>query len=251
MTGSRARGRTARPATANPVQRHGRPQCARRPARSRRRDRQAVGSAGANRGPLSRRQRGLRSLRELLHQGHAAGRRPGGLDPPHGAQAPGRGAHRLDLVHALRRRRGRAAGDEGHRAGGRGLGAGGRLHRGRRRACSSPGARGARCEHARARGELGPALRGRAGGLPAPALRVPLRRAAAEDQVPLPLSRRPLLGRGDGRRRAARARGLAGDDRPQLGRRARRALDLDPGERVRRRRRATSTPRSAGSRSAR
>ncbi len=97
-----------------------------------------------------------------------------------------------------------------------------------------PGAARGELEHARARGELGPAVRGRAGGLPASAVSVSLQRAAAQDQVPLPLSRRPLHGRGHRRGRAVRARGLAGHDRPQLGGRARRALDVDPGERVRR-----------------
>ena len=47
----------------------------------------------------------------------------------------------------------------------------------------------------------------------------------------------------DDRRRGDRDRRLAGDDRPQLGRRARRALDLDPGPGPRRQRRRLSRHR--------
>ena len=55
----------------------------------------------------------------------------------------------------------------------------------------------------------------------------------------------------DRRRRSDRARGVAGDDRPQLGHRARRALGLARGHRVRGRARApTSTPARRGSSSA-
>ena len=79
--------------------------------------------------------------------------------------------------------------------------------------------------------------------VPPPPLRPPVRRAAATDQVPEPLS----AARGstarltvDGER--VELAGVAGDDRPQLGRRARRALGVDPGrEPGRRGGRATST----------
>ncbi len=104
-----------------------------------------LGSAGANRGALPGGRRRVRSLRELLHQGHPPRGRPGGLDPPHRAQAAGRGARGLDLVHPLRRRRARPAGDEGDRAGRRGLGAARRHHRGR--------GRGARARAGAGRGE--------------------------------------------------------------------------------------------------
>ena len=81
---------------------------------------------------------------------------------------------------------------------------------------------GARCQ-------LGPDLLRRPRALPPSAARLPLPRAAPQDQVPEPLPGRGLR-RGDrAGRRADRGRGLARHDRPQLGRRARRALGLGPG----------------------
>ena len=55
------------------------------------------------------------------------------------------------------------------------------------------------------------------------------RSQAPEDEVPQPLPGRGLQRAARGGRRADRGRRLARDDRPQLGRRARRALGLDPG----------------------
>jgi len=62
-------------------------------------------------------------LRELLPEGMPTRRRRRDLDPPHGPQAARGGADRLDLVHALRPRRARPAGDQGDRAGERAVGA--------------------------------------------------------------------------------------------------------------------------------
>ena len=70
--------------------------------------------------------------------------------------------------------------------------------------------------------------------LQVPALRPALRDPPAEDQVRRPLPRRPLRRAAGNRRREDRARRLAGDDRPQLGDRARRALGLARGQRLRR-----------------
>ena len=99
--------------------------------------------------------------------------------------------------------------------------------------------------------EVGPDLRRLARALPPPAARLPLQRAAPEDQVPEPVPERRLRREARGRRRDGRRRRLARDDRPQLGRRARRALGLGPGRRASRAAtpRTTSTWRSAGSRS--
>ena len=72
--------------------------------------------------------------------------RPGGgarrVDPPHRASASGRAANRVGLVHALRRRARRPAGDEAHRRRRRGLGADRRLHPKSTARCSSPAAPG-------------------------------------------------------------------------------------------------------------
>ena len=78
-----------------------------------------------------------------------------------------------------------------------------------------------------ARRVVGPRVRhGRRGSLP-PAARVDVQRPGAAHEAAEPVSERPLLGPRERRRGAGRHRGLAGDGRPQLGRRARRALDLD------------------------
>ena len=195
--------------------------------------------------------RGRRALRELLHQGDPARRRPGRLDPPHGPQAPRRASPPP--------RSGSRCSTPTRRARGRPRPPSGAERLGARRAPTSrstarvlePGRARGELEHRRARGELGPGFESGPEAfhhLPYAFLYgAPLPRT--KFLSPYPDAR--FSGDGDGRRRADRARRLAGDDRPQLGRRARRALGLDPGERVARRRRATSTPRSAGSRSAR
>ena len=197
-----------------------------------------LGSAGANRGALPGARRRGRALRELLHQGHPARGRPGGLDPPHGPQAA-RGeprAARSGSPSSTPTRPGPRA-TKVTVAGRRGLGAAGRLHRGRAARCSSPGV--ARGEASTPELDASWDLRFDPGrrafhhlpyaflyGAPLPKTKL---------LSPYPDARFTRLG--DGRRRAARARRVAGDDRPQLGFRARRALDLDPGERVPRGRR--------------
>ena len=124
--------------------------------------------------------------------------------------------------------------------------------RGRRRGARAR-PRHRRAQTTRARGELGP----RPSTIPAPAFHhlpyewlyeAPLPRT----KLPQPLPERALQGTVTDRRRADRARRLAGDDRSQLGRRARRALGLDPGRRPGRESgEATSTSPRAGSRSGR
>ena len=170
-----------------------------------------LGSAGAHRGPLSRDQRGLRSLRELLHQGHAPRRRPrrsGSATRCTSARARSstarsgsrsstptprvRGRRRSPCRPPRSRRRGRATSRSAA-------------------PCSSP---------ARARGEIAtPELEASWDLRFEPGRRafrhlpygVSLRRAAAEDEVPLPLSRRPLHGR------ASRSRASGSSSRPGRG----------------------------------
>ena len=104
----------------------------------------------------------------------------------------------------------------------------------------------------RAAGLLGPDLRRRRRALQVPAGGLALRGAGAADQVRRSLSRRAAsTGALEVDGRADRARRLAGDDRPQLGHRARRALGLARGHRLRGRATApTSTPAPPGSSSA-
>ena len=121
---------------------------------------------------------------------------------------PGRRAHRLALVHPVRRRGAGAAGDEADRARGRALGARGRLHRGRRRGARARAApRGDR--DPRARASAGTALRrpGRARSATSPtscSTGAPL----PKTKLLSPLPRRPLLRHG--RRSAASALELDG-----------------------------------------
>ena len=186
-----------------------------------------------DRGALSGRPAERRALRELLHQG----RRPGGgrahLDPPHDPPASRAKPTGLALADLLRRDAPGPAGDQGNVR--------------RRPSVSAPDGAYIRIGDS----ELGP---GRAHGRRSPATRPtrrwdltftgdaePLRHlpasactgAAAADEAAQPPSRRALHGHGRDRRRDDRARRLAGDGRPQLGRRARRALGLDPGVRPR------------------
>ena len=155
---------------------------------------------------------------------------------------PGERAHRLALVHALRRRRAGPAGDQADRRRRAGLGARRRLHPGRRGDARARRARAARSPRARSR---------RAGTSTFDAR--PTRPSTTCPTTFLygaPLPKTKFLcpypdarfnGTVDRRRRADRARRLAGDGRPQLGRRARRALGLDPGDEFRRGPTATST----------
>ena len=98
---------------------------------------------------------------------------------------PGAEPTGVDLVHALRRRGAGPAGDQADRPGGRACRCPtGALHRGRRAALEPGRARGAADTDALdVAWDL--ALRARRRGVPPPALLVPLRRAAAEDEVPL------------------------------------------------------------------
>ena len=205
---------------------------ARRAALRAGRDPEAV-AGRADRGALSRRRRRRRPLRELLHQGDPAGRRRGrsgsatrSTSAParsstgslwftlFDADAPGPRATKLTVRRARGRRPRR------------------RLHRGRRRAA---GAR-ARARRARDRRAMSVAweleFEHGAGGVSPPALRVPLpgrrcRRRSSSRPHPTPASRARSRSTASGSSST-----VAGDDRPQLGRRARRALDLDPGERA-------------------
>ena len=118
-------------------------------------------------------------------EGNPARRRAGRLDPPHGPQAPRRAAQRLGLVHALRRRRAGPAGVQADLRRGGAHGSRRGVHPGRRRRCSSRGARAGAVAERRDRGVLGPGDRARAGGLSPPAVLVPLLGAAAEDEVPV------------------------------------------------------------------
>ena len=149
---------------------------------------------------------------------------------------PQRRADGVDLVRALRRRGAGPGGDEGDVPGRRAVHARRRLRADRRRpGRARPGRR--RDPHRGPQRRLGPHLRGpRRGRPPPPSLRVDVPRAAAADEAPQPPSPGPLQRPADRRRARDRARRLARDDRPQLGRRARRALDVDPGRGLRRRR---------------
>ena len=165
-----------------------------------------------------------------------AGRRPRDLDPPHRPQAPRRRADRLDLVRPLRPRRRRPAGDQGDRAGGA--------------SCRRPAGSWIRVGDA----EIGP---GEAeGSVDTEALTARLvadlrRRRASPASTCRPTGSTRRRCRGPSSSRPcpdARFEGrleiddesielarLAGDDRPQLGHRARRALGLARGHRLRRR----------------
>ena len=85
----------------------------------------------------------------------------------------------------------------------------------------------------RARGQVGPELCRLARALSPPTARLPLPHPASQDQVPEPVPGRGLQRAAGGGRGADRGRGVARDDRPQLGRRARRALGLGSGLRLR------------------
>ena len=174
-----------------------------------------------------------RPLRELLRQGLRARWRPRDLDPPHRPQAPRGRAQRLDLVRPLRPRRGGAAGDQGDRARRGAVGARRLLDPGRRRRDRAGPGRGLG-RYRRGQRRLVPDLLRRRRALQVPAGRLALRGAAAADQVRRPLPERALRRPARDRRRDDRARRLAGDDRPQLGQRARRALGLARGHRLRR-----------------
>ncbi len=128
----------------------------------------------------------------------------------------------------------RAAGDEGDGAGRAAGGSRRRLDPRRRRRDRSRPRRGLG-RHRRAQRRLVLHLRRRRRALQVPAGRLALQGAAAEDEVPRAVPGRPLRGSAGGRRRTVRAERLAGDDRPQLGHRARRALGLARGHRLRRR----------------
>ena len=117
-------------------------------------------------------------------------------------------------------------------AGGGALGAERALDPGRR--CGDrPGQRRRLDRDRRAEGLLGPHLLGRRGALQVPAGRLALRGPGAENEVRRALPVRDLQGQARARRRDDRARRLAGDGRPQLGDRARRALGLARGHRLR------------------
>ena len=182
----------------------------------------------ADEGEVSGRPREGGALRELLSEALRARRGQGNLDQAHGSQAAEEVRDLRALVRPLRRR-GRGAARHQAPVRRRSVGCGARrLHPGRRRHAH----RRSRCRAGRdrgARGELGPELQRQPRALPSPAPRIPLRREAAQDQVPEPVPGRRLQRPGGRRRRANRRGGLARDDRPQLGRRTRRALGLGPG----------------------
>ena len=182
--------------------------------------------------------------------------RPGGgqrrLDPPHGPQAPGRGARPASIWFVLF-----DAAAAGPRATKRQFGG----RRARRRPAPTSGSTDATLDrrprdaaasrHRRPRGELGPQLRRRRRALPPPAARLPLPAPLPKTKFLAPYPDARFNGRLEVDGERIELDGLARDDRPQLGRRARRALGLAPGHRLRRplaggllRR------RSAGSRSA-
>ena len=147
---------------------------------------------------------------------------------------PGAEPERLDLVHPLRCRGAGAAGDQGHRARLRALRAAGLLDPGRRSR-----------DRPRPRRGLGRdrRLRRLLAARPSAATTSPAstcrptgstRRRCRRRSSSRP-TRTPASAAARGRRRDDRARGLAGDDRPQLGLRARRALGLAGGDGLRRR----------------
>ena len=204
-------------------------------------------------GALPRRRPRRRALRELLHQGRPTRAAGGRVDPPHRPQAARRRAQRVAVADALRRRGARPAGPSRRPS---------RPRSSRRPTAPTSRSTAPRWSRARATGSLSaPALeaswdldvhrRGRGRSPTSPTERL--------YDAPLPktkfLSPYPSAhfdGTRDGRRRDDRARGLARDDRAQLGRRARRALGVDPGRASSpASRRAASTWRSGGSRSAR
>ncbi len=92
-----------------------------------------LGSSYGRRRPVPQGRRQGGPLRELLPEGLRAGRGSRRLDPPHRPQAPGRRAHRLDLVRLLRSSGRGAAGDQGDRARERALNPEGLVDTGRRR----------------------------------------------------------------------------------------------------------------------
>ena len=185
---------------------------------------------------------------KLVQPGGGQGR----LDPPHRPQAPGRGARPAPIWFVLfdSSRRG-AAGDQAPVRRRAAQPPTGHLHPGRGRELGPMAAR-RRVGDRRARGELGPRASPATRALQVPARRLALPSAAAEDQVPQPLPGRRLRRAARGGRRADRGERLAGDDRPQLGRRARRALGLARGHRLRGPRPRTyfDMPARRGSRSA-
>ena len=124
-----------------------------------------------------------------------------------------------------------AAGDQGDGPGRAALGAR-RLLDPRRRRRDRPRPRRGLGRHRGAQRRLVLHLRRRRRALQVPAGRLALQGAAAENEVPRALPRRPLRGPPRDRRRTVRAERLAGDDRPQLGDRARRALGLARGHRL-------------------
>ena len=200
--------------------------------------------------PEGRREGG--PLRELLHQGLPAGRRPGDLDPPHGPQAPGRRAQCLDLVRPLRPRGRRAAGDQGD---------GARQRSSRRRSGSWIRVGEAEIGPGRASGSIATEALTASWDLTFSGDAEPCKYLPADWLYEAPLPRTKFvapfpIARFGGRLEIDgeddRARRLAGDDRPQLGQRARRALGLARGDRLRGRRRTpTSTPAPPGSSSGR
>ena len=162
-----------------------------------------------------------------------AGRRPRALDPPHGPQASRGGAEGLDLVRPLRPRGGRPAGDQGHGAGRPALGARRFVDPGRRRR-ARPRPRRGLGRHRGARRLLAPRP---SPATPSPAstcrptgsTRRRCRGPSSSPPTPTPASRAGWKSTA----RIDRVRRLAGDDRPQLGHRARRALGLARGHRLR------------------
>src|SRR5215211_7422961 len=177
------------------------------------------GSPRPDPGPLSTRGAERRHVRELLPPRGAPGATAGRLDPLHGREAARRPGDRIALVHALRRRASRPAGLQGHaaRAGGRGP----RLDPHRRVPLRTGGG-----ERRGRRLRLGASLR--ALGRPAvpPAARLDVRSAAAAHEAAEPGAGGTLLGAVESGGRGDAGGGLARDDRAQLGRPARRALDL-------------------------
>ena len=165
---------------------------------------------------------------------------PGGgqrdLDPPHGPQAARAPSPTPRSGSSSSTRGRRAAGDQGHRAGG----ASSRLPAGSWIRVGDAEIGPGRAEGSVDTEALSAAwvadLRRRRRALQVPAGRLALRGAAAEDQVRRPVPATPASsGRLEIDGEDDRAQRLAGDDRPQLGQRARRALGLARGHRLRRR----------------
>ena len=127
-----------------------------------------------------------------------------------------------------------AAGDEGDRAGGRALGPDGGLDPGRRRRDRARAGPRARSRPRRSSASWDLTFAGDAAALQVPAGRLALRGAGCRKRSsspPTPTPASPAASRSTAT--TDRARRLAGDDRPQLGHRARRALGLARGHRLR------------------